>query len=155
MTNMVFTDWELSKVVPKADIPLSEGEHILFIEGASYNPDDCVYNIRFQSLSKDEVSTLKFFVRSSDNTSYNNVTVGTLNSLTHAVAGNEVNGILAPCDIEHMLVKADVKLSKPKEYNGEMRQYPSIYEFKPVTRAEYEIAKDSGYEVKVQYFVGE
>ena len=153
---MQFINWELSNVVPKTEIPLGEGEHILFIESASYNPDENIYYIRFASLTNDEeVSTLKFFLRTQDNTAYNNAVVGTLNSLTHAVAGNDINGILAPADYEHMLVKATVKLSKPKEYNGEMRQYPSIYEFKPVTRAEYEIAKDSGYEVKVQYFVGE
>lgn len=153
---MQFINWELSDVVPKTEMPLSEGEHILFVEGASYNPDENIYNIRFKSLTNDEeVSTLKFYLRTQDNTAYNNAVVGTLNSFTHAVAGEETKGILAPGDVEHMLVKADVKLSKPKEYNGEMRQYPVIYDFKPVTRAEYEIAKDSGYEVKVQYLSSE
>lgn len=153
---MQFTNWELSNVEPKTEIPLSEGDHTLFIESASFNPDEQIYYIRFASLTnEEECSTLKFFLRTQDNTAYNNAVVGTLNTLTKAIGGPEMKGILAPCDIEHMLVKATVKLSKPKEYNGEVKQFPVIYEFKPVTRAEYEFAKEDGYEVRIQYFVGE
>lgn len=152
MAQLKIETWELSNLVPKEDIPLSEGEHTLYIESASFNPDEQIYSIRFVSLTNEnEVSTLKYYLKTQDNTAYSNTTVGTLNSLTRAVAGPDKSGILSPTTLIQCLVKADVKMSKPKEYNGVTRQFPGIYEFKPVSATEYEIAKSYGYELKDQY----
>lgn len=152
MAQLKIETWELSDLVEKENVPLSEGEHILYIENASYLPDEGIYTILFDSLTNEgESSALKFYMRSRDGMTYNNATVGTLNSLTRAVAGPNAKGVLSPNTLTNCLVKADVKLSKPKEYAGEMRQYPAIYDFKPVQTTEYEISKSYGYELKDQY----
>ena len=130
------TEWELSTVTATSTAdrsPLSPGIHHLYIESASFNPETGQYALTLSSLDRDdEVSTVKYFVFSKDGT-LNNRAVGTLNSLTEAILGRR-EGILIPKDVTHGVVLAEVKLSKPKEYNGEMRQYPQIYEFSPVTR---------------------
>lgn len=142
---MATIQWELSKLVPKEKVPLSEGEHILYIADAMYLPDECIYSIQFVSMSVDgESSTLKFYLKSKLSMDWNNATVGTMNSLTKAIDGPTEEGILAPGDLKGKVVKADVKLSKPREYNGEMRQYPNIYDFKPVSTMEYEMVKNAG-----------
>ena len=48
---MATIQWEFSNLVPEDEIPLSEGEHVLYIEEASYNPESVIYSIKFKSCS--------------------------------------------------------------------------------------------------------
>lgn len=149
---MATVNWDFSNLVPNEDAPLSEGLHTLYIESASMHPIDFIYSIKFRSLTKDkESSVLKFYLKTKDSADFNNATVGTLNSLTRAIDGPSGKGILASDDLVKRVVKAEVKLSKPKEYGGEMRQYPAIYEFKPVEKTELDIASQIGYELNDRY----
>lgn len=146
------TEWEFSSTVAKADTPLSAGTHHLYIEEAQYLPDNMTYTIRVRSLDTDEVSAVKYFIQNTD-LSINNRAVGTLNTLKKALFG-VADGIAAPPDIIHGIVMAEVVMSKPKVYNGEMRQYPQIYEYKPVPRTYYETVAESGLELIEQYVEG-
>lgn len=153
---MATIQWEFSNLVPEEEIPLSEGEHVLYIEEASYNPETVIYSIKFKSMTvENESSVLKFYMKSKDSLSFNKATVGTLNSLTKSIDGPNGKGVLAPTDVVHRLVKAEVKMSKPKEYGGELRQYPGIYEFKPVDKSTYDMMALSGIELENQYTEGE
>lgn len=138
-------EWELDNLEVKALPELSEGDHILYIEEASYLPDDVYqrFTFTFRSMTKDERSTISFFL--SKNGIINENTYGTLNSMKHALAGpNSGKGILSPPTVLHGLVKATVKLSKPYKGNdGQERVYRNIYHFEPVSESDYEIISAS------------
>ena len=143
------TEWEMSDIEIN-DLPdLTEGEHILYIEKAMYLPDDIdptteqaktrKFTFTFRSITKDERSTMNFNL--TKNGVDNAKIYGTLNSLKHALRGEDSGkGILAPQNMEKGVVKATVKC-KPWEGNdGQVRIYPNIYHFEPVTIDEYELA---------------
>ena len=138
-------EWELDNLEVKALPELSEGDHILKIEEASYLPYDVYqrFTFTFRSMTKDERSTVSFFL--SKNGIINESTYGTLNSMKHALAGpNSGKGILSPPTVLHGLVKATVKLSKPfKGNDGQERVYRNIYHFEPVSESDYEIISAS------------
>lgn len=152
------TDWDLSNYEVKDLPPLSEGEHLLYIESAMYLPEvdqtdtpiNMKFVITFKSLTKEESSKLTFNLMRNKEPS--TVVYGTLNSLKHALAGPESGkGILSPADMERHIVKATVKMSKPwKGNDGVERISPNIYHFDPVTIEEYEIA-DACEDVQPQY----
>ena len=137
------TQWELSSLTATGEgTPLTPGIHHLYVEDAMYNPENGQYSLTLSSLDRDgERSSLRWYVYNQDGT-VNNRSVGTLNTLTEALTGVR-KGVLLPKDVMHGLVLAEVKLSKPKEYNGEMRQYPQVYEFSAVTRSYLDAAADA------------
>ena len=142
------TDWELSDFEAKELPPLSEGEHLLYIQSAMYLPDidqdgspvNQKFTITFKSLTKDESSKLTFTLMK--NREINRNTYGTLNSLKHALAGPDSGkGILSPGNMEKHVVRATVKMGKPWTGNdGVERVSPNIYHFEPVTMEDYDIA---------------
>lgn len=138
-------EWELDNLEYKALPELSEGTHILYIEEANYLPDDVYqrFTFTFRSMTKDERSTISFFL--SKNGIISETTYGVLNSMKHALAGpNSGKGILSPPTVLHGLVKATVKLSKPYKGNdGQERVYRNIYHFEPVSESDYEIISAS------------
>lgn len=138
-------EWELDDLEVKALPELSEGTHILYIEEANYLPDEVYqrFTFTFRSMTKDERSTISFFL--SKNGVISETTYGVLNSMKHALAGpNSGKGILSPPTVLHGLVKATVKLSKPYKGNdGQERVYRNIYHFEPVSESDYEIISAS------------
>ena len=138
-------EWELDNLEYKTLPELSEGEHILYIEEASYLPDDVYqrFTFTFRSMTKDERSTISFFLSKNGIISEN--TYGVLNSMKHALAGPKSGkGSLSPPTVLHGLVKATVKLSKPYKGNdGQERVYRNIYHFEPVSESDYEIISAS------------
>lgn len=138
-------EWELDNMEVKTLPELSEGEHTLYIEEASYLPDEVYqkYTFTFRSMTKDERSTITFFL--SKNGIVSETTYGVLNSMKHALAGPDSGkGILSPPTVLHGLVKATVKMSKPYKGNdGQERIYRNIYHFEPVSESEYEIISAS------------
>lgn len=138
-------EWELDNLEVKTLPELSEGEHTLYIEEASYLPDEVYqkYTFTFRSMTKDERSTITFFL--SKNGIVSETTYGVLNSMKHALAGPDSGkGILSPPTVLHGLVKATVKMSKPYKGNdGQERIYRNIYHFEPVSESEYEIISAS------------
>ena len=152
------TEWELSNFEVKELPPLSEGEHLLYIQSAMYLPeldkDDCPVNqkfvITFKSLTKEESSKLTFNLMR--NREVNRTTYGTLNSLKHALAGPESGkGLLSPGDMMKGVVRATVKIGKPWiGSDGVERTTPNIYHFEPVTMEDYDIASACE-DVKDQY----
>ena len=138
-------EWELDDLEVKTLPELSEGEHTLYIEEASYLPDEVYqkYTFTFRSMTKDERSTITFFL--SKNGIVSETTYGVLNSMKHALAGPDSGkGILSPPTVLHGLVKATVKMSKPYKGNdGQERIYRNIYHFEPVSESDYEIISAS------------
>ena len=142
------TDWDLSEFEVKDLPPLSEGEHLLYIESAMYlpevdqydNPINMKFVITFKSLTKEESSKLTFNLMRNKEPS--KTVYGTLNSLKHALAGPDSGkGILSPNNMEKHVVRATVKMGKPwKGNDGVERITPNIYHFEPVSLEDYEIA---------------
>lgn len=156
--SMKITDWELSNIEPVEEVPLSQNEHLLYIENATIIPvpettQPNIMKIKFKSLSKDgEGSLLSFFLRTKDGMDYNRQVIGTLNTLKRALRGPEyTKGILLPDDMLHGVVKANVVLSNPREYNGEVRQFPNIYEFRPISKFELDTIASLGFQTQEQY----
>lgn len=147
--NFSTLDWELGDIEINELPELSDGEHILYIEKAMYLPDDIDkdteqaktrrFTLILRSISKDERSTMNFNL--TKNGVDNPKIYGTLNSLKHALRGPDSGkGILAPPNMEKGVVKATVKCKPWEANNGEVRIYPNIYHFDPVTIDEYELA---------------
>ena len=133
------TEWDFSniKVVEKQYEPLSEGKHILYIDSATYDPEDVKMRIRFRSLTTDEASTF------------------TYNIFRDNEPNNKAIGILMDCDIVHGIVKANVKMGKPwVNKEGVTVVSPQIWHFEPVTQDEYDLVKESE-EVIEQYTMKE
>ena len=52
------TNWDLSNIVVEQDVPLSEGNHTLYIERANYDSNTTTMSIKFRSLSKEGESSM-------------------------------------------------------------------------------------------------
>lgn len=148
-------EWEMDDFEVKELPPLSEGEHILYIESASYLPDDVSqkFTFTFRSMTKDERSTMSFTL--SKNGVVNEKIYNVLNSMKHALAGPDSGkGILSPPTVTHGLVKATVKMGKPWVGNdGQTRVSPGIWHFDPISIGDYEII--SATEDCIQQYVTE
>lgn len=149
------TNWDLSNIVVEQDVPLSEGEHTLYIERANYDSNTTTMSIKFRSLSKEGEASMLSYTVFDNKGEPNKYSIGTLNSLKHALAGPDSgDGILFAGDIIHGVVKATVKMSKPyTKQDGSTVTYPNIYHFEPVTSEEYELIKMS--EETIEQYVKE
>lgn len=124
--------WEMSddKNVPSDFVKVTPGVKDLFIEDASYNPEDSKYSIMVHNvLEPKERFPLNQWLNSLDpetgNIVENGTARGTLHTLGIALAGVDI-GVPAPASIVGAVVRADVKLSKP---NANGAQFPRVYKF--------------------------
>ena len=125
---MVFEskDWEFSNMTAENTQP-EEGDQYLLIQSAMYNPDTAQMDINFKSLSNDATFRIRYFMLTKQG-NHNGFTARVLRSLGKAV--NNEDKVLAPCDIEGAVVRANVKFTVPK--NEGDKTYPTIEEYLPI-----------------------
>lgn len=150
---MQITKWNMSDWIAKADMPLSEGMHVLQIENAEMDDQTHAYTVKLRCVESDEVSTIKYFPVKKDG-SRNNYAVGSLNSLGRALFGQDV-GIPFMNDIINGVVKAEVTYNG--EYvktDGSKGKYVNIYSYQPITKEMLESLRLAGFKLIDQYTEG-
>ncbi len=138
------TDWEYSNMSTETEFAQPEaGDQYLYIDSAVYDPDNARMDINFKSLSNGAEFRVRYFMLTK-NGNQNGFTGRVLRSLGKAI--NNEDKVLAPCDIEKAVVRANVMFTAPKEEGG--KAYPKIEEFLPVSKdlAEYSGRPDQYFE---------
>lgn len=124
------TEWEFSNMSTETEFAQPEaGDQYLRIESASYDPDAAHMDINFKSLGNGAEFRIRYFMLTK-NGNQNGFTGRVLRTLGKAV--NNEDKVLAPCDIEGAVVRANVQFTVPKEEGG--KSYPKIEEFLPVPK---------------------
>ena len=127
--------------------PLSEGKHTLQIVDATFKEDENYYSVTLKSLDEEgEQSTLRYYILRKDGTK-NDQAIGTLEKLGYCIYGVEA-GPPNPDDIKNGIVKG---LVKHTVYEG--KEYVNIFEYTPVDKQTFEIAKMSDIPVLDQYTI--
>lgn len=125
------TEWELSnEVVSKPAIEY--GDRYLFIENATYDPNDKLYKLYVVDLVNNASFSLAYWLEgwNKERTEKvkNEVYIGTLNTLGEALAGTNI-GIPNPQDIIGGVVMGEIKQSNP---NADGKVFARCYKFSPV-----------------------
>lgn len=122
------TDWEFSNMTDVADfIQVEPGDQYLYIESATYDPEACNMDINFKSLTNGATFRIRYFMLTKEG-KQNSFTGRVLKSLGRAI--NDEDKVLAPCDIEGAVVRANVQMTVPKEEGG--KSYPKVEEYLPI-----------------------
>ena len=140
------TEWEFSNMIDTPDfIQVETGDQYLYIESAEYDPNSCVMDVNFKSLSNGATFRIRYFMLTKEG-KQNSFTGRVLRTMGKAICGKDI--VLAPCDIINAVVRANVQMTVPKEEGG--KSYPRIEEYLPIDE---EIMQYSG--KPDQYFVKE